>query len=432
MRARSINAFIISSIKLAFRDKGFVFWMIAWPIFLALMSAYVFIPPSVGQPVTLHLGVVNHDTSNTPFNGSVLVNILKNVTFRNVSLFEVEVEPNESVLLSKLRKGSLDAGLVIPDNFGRNITFYQAVLKVYISGKSLYSIQVNEGIMNSFISRLNKEIALKKVGYSLKFITGSKYTSMFKNLTFVIGNRKYNITSFFRAWYAGIISPVNASFNTVAPESIQKRPYILGWYIMGDVGMVFLYGGFYIGAVMVHEEKARKTLRRILSTPATIGEMFAGKTIAGLLELIISAVFVILTGLGVGASIAFNPCDPAYWLSIIDLVLLALLTIGLGVLLAIPAKTMKGATGLATSLGLVLAFTTGVWFPKEWMPQSIRVIASNSPITVALDMVRDVIIWGKGVWDILPGTLYAGSTTLVVFFIAAGIYHKIIRRMLEK
>ena len=432
MKASSVRAFITSSLKLAFRDKGFIFWMIAWPIFLALMSAYVFIPPSLGQPVTLHLGVVNHDTSSTPFNGSVLVSILRNVTFRNVSLFKVEVEPNESFLLSKLRRGKLDAALVIPNGFGRNITFDQAVLEVYISGRSPYSIQVNEGIMNSFIGRLNREIAWRKVNYSLKFITGSNYTSMFKNLTFRIGGHEYNLTSFFRIWYAGLISPINASFKDVAPESVQKRPYILGWYIIGDVGMVFLYGGFYIGAIMVHEEKARKTLRRILSTPATIGEMFAGKTIAGILELIISAAFVILTGLGVKASISFNLYDPAYWLSLIDLVLLALLTIGLGVLLALPAKTMKGATGLATSLGLILAFTTGVWFPKEWMPQSMRFIASYSPLTVAVDMVRDVIVWGKGIGDILPGTLYVGVTTLIVFIIAVGIYHKIIRGMLEK
>lgn len=74
--------------------SGSLFWIFIWPIILTLMVAYVFIPPSAGQPVTLDLGVVNLDHSESPFNGTIFIDVLKEIEYNGTKLFNVEIYDN--------------------------------------------------------------------------------------------------------------------------------------------------------------------------------------------------------------------------------------------------------------------------------------------------------------------------------------------------
>ena len=88
----AIKAFIIKELKLTFRSKASIFWIIAWPAIWLLMTAYVFVPPATGQPMTLKVGVVNYDVGSTsPFNGTTLIQILNESEYRGAKLFQVKV-----------------------------------------------------------------------------------------------------------------------------------------------------------------------------------------------------------------------------------------------------------------------------------------------------------------------------------------------------
>ncbi|MEM4436369.1 MAG: hypothetical protein QXO22_05375 [Thermosphaera sp.] len=64
MKTSVIKTIIVKDLKETFRDKTFVFWMIAWPLIWLAITAYVFIPPGVDQPMTMSIGLVNYDTSS--------------------------------------------------------------------------------------------------------------------------------------------------------------------------------------------------------------------------------------------------------------------------------------------------------------------------------------------------------------------------------
>ncbi len=138
MKWKRIKAFIIRDLKITFRDKAIIFWMIVWPIIWIFMLAYVFIPPSIGEPMTLDLGVVNHDTSATAFNGSTFIIVLNESKYKDVKMFNVKIYSNESALKYDLKKGKLDLGIVIPDKFGENITFGQAKFRIHWCIKPVY------------------------------------------------------------------------------------------------------------------------------------------------------------------------------------------------------------------------------------------------------------------------------------------------------
>ncbi len=67
-----------------------------------------------------------------------------------------------------------------------------------------------------------------------------------------------------------------------------------------------------------------------------------------------------------------------HWLVIVLFINADVMSLGFGAILAPIVKTNRGASSLGTSLGLLLAFTTGIWFPKETLPSRMKIVADYS------------------------------------------------------
>ena len=424
-----IKAFAISYVKAFFRDKASAFWTVAWPLLILILTAYVFIPPSFGKPTTLKVGVVNKDIDNVaPFNGTSFIEMLRALEYNGTKLFNVVVYDNETSLMNDLNKGKLDVGMVIPKGFGLNLTYGQALLKVYVSGESTYDLQVNRVIISEFIHGFSREVAVRKLEMMKKYIL----ERISKNVT--INTPHGIITLREMAWnfILSIVVPINASIHNVAPKAVMDRPYLLGWYALGAIGMLLLYSGFNIGATTVVEEKEKGRLYRILSTPATEVDMLIGKTIGGLIVLSLSSLIIIVAAVTiVHARISWDPFRLVDWLVPLHFLLISLMCIGIGFILSLVAKTVSGASSISTILGLMLAFITGVWFPKSWLPKGLKVLADISPITWSLDVIRDIMIRRATLTEVALPTLKCIIITLMIFLLGVIAYRKAIRKYIE-
>jgi len=425
----AIKAFIIKELKLTFRSKASIFWIIAWPAIWLLMTAYVFVPPAAGQPMTLKVGVVNYDVGSTsPFNGTTLIQILNESEYKGAKLFQVKVYENETLMLEDIRRGRLDGGFTIPKRFGENIIFGQARLKVYVGARSLQSAQIAESILRGFIQGLNNGISMRKVNETLRYIEIYSEKYMPKNLTIpVAGNRSW--IEFMRDWMIGLASPINASFKDVKPKALTERSSILGWMTFGAIGMSLLYSGLIIGSTMAAREKEAGTLRRILASPATSTDMLVGKTLSGLITLgIMSAIIVILGVYPCGAKIIWSPMNPAHWLAIILLILVSIMVIGIGMILSLIAGTTESASNLSVVLGLMLAFIAGIWFPKSWLPTWMRFLADIFPATWAIDGMRSALVYGATAAELMPTFLKVLAATTISYLIGVFAYKKTLRK----
>ena len=425
----AIKAFIVKELKLTFRSKASIFWIIAWPAIWLLMTAYVFVPPAAGQPMTLKVGVVNYDVGSTsPFNGTALIQILNESEYRGAKLFQVKVYENETHMLEDIRRGRLDGGFTIPKGFGENIIFGQARLKVYVGARSLQSAQIAESILRGFIQGLNNGISMRKVNETLRYIEIYSEKYMPKNLTIpVSGNRSW--IDFMRNWMIGLASPINASFQDVKPKAFVERSSILGWQTFGAIGMSLLYSGLIIGSTMAVREKEAGTLRRILASPATSTDMLVGKTLSGLITLgIMSAIIVILGVYPCGAKIIWSPMNPAHWLAIILLILVSIMVIGIGMILSLIARTTESASNLSVVLGLMLAFIAGIWFPREMLPAWMRVLADIFPATWAIDGMRSALVYGATAAELMPTFLKVLAAAIISYLIGVFAYKKTLRK----
>jgi len=431
MKWKRIKAFIIRDLKITFRDKAIIFWMIVWPIIWIFMLAYVFIPPSIGEPMTLDLGVVNHDTSATAFNGSTFITVLNETKYKDVKMFNVKIYSNESVLKYDLKKGKLDLGIVIPDKFGENITFGQARIFVYVGASNPYTSQINYAIMNSFLQYFNEKTALIKINYTIQNIPEN--ITIPYNTSMPSYRLNISLRDFLGKYLIGIAKPVNVSIEEIKPEALTNRSTILGWYTFGAIGMMYLYSGFSIGALMIVEEREKKTLKRILSTPITAFDLLIGRTLSGILTLMISTVIAIFVAIfGTGAQILWNPLNPIHWLVPLLIIATAIMTISIGIMLSLVSKSGKGAANLSTALGLLFAFTAGIWFPKEMMPSILRFLGDYFPITWSIDAIRQIIVYQATIEDIWFDLIKIMISTIILYLLGVMIYKKIIRRYIEE
>ncbi|MEM2612378.1 MAG: ABC transporter permease [Thermoproteota archaeon] len=422
MRLKAIASFIIRDLKLIVRDKSLVFWLIAWPLIWIFMTAYIFVPPAAGEgTVTIKLGVVNMDNSQVSFNGSLLITIMKEVKYNGSNLFNIKLYSSEEEALQALRKGELDAVIIVPDGFGYNATniMRETRLIAYIGSRTPQSAQITSSIITNFFNGFSKELSLKRMDTLQKIIEQLPISEE--------GKQWFNIS------IRGIMRPLNMTFEKVYPEAFETRARILGWYTIGAVGMMFLYSGFNSGASLIVSEKERGTLKKLFSTPLTEGEFLTGGFLSQLTMLLISALILIIVGTSpvIGASIAFNPFNPAHLLAIIFIVCGALMSMSIGSLISLISKTWSSASNLATVLGLLLSFTTGVWFPIEWMPQPIRVLAIIFPPAWSIEASRRILVFETVMETLILDAIKIFSSTILLLTVALISYRTMIRRYSE-
>ncbi len=423
-----VGAMIIYGLKQFFRDKAGIFWVIAWPILWILMVAYVFVPPGSITPITLDIGVINNDHSNTPFNGTVFVKILDNITYNGTRVFHVKIYSSEDRLINDLRKGRLDGGIVIPEGFGKNITYGQAWIRVYIGGRDIYSSSINSGVLRGFIGEFNTEIAYRKINITLHYIGMANYSGIHVNASF-LGNKSF--VEFLREYFYGIAEPIHAIYREVRPEALTNRPNILGWYTLGAIGMMLLYSGMSWGAGFLASDRESGVLYRYLSTPMSERDYLVSKILIVVAILLISSLISLFTGIALGAHILWNPMNPIHWLIPLLYLVAILLSFGFGALIAPFAKTSSGASGLGVSIGLILAFTTGVWFPRSWLPGWLRVVADASPFTWCIDSIRDIMVYGRGWGDVWLHVIGSIIVAVVILVVSWYILKRLLRKYVE-
>ncbi|MEM0340136.1 MAG: ABC transporter permease [Acidilobaceae archaeon] len=401
MWIKQIYAFIVRDLKIVIADKVALFWLLLWPILLIMLLTYVLVPPGTTSPIKLAVGVVNYDTEieGLYLTGVQFVEIMSNVSYRGERIFDVKNYSDKASLISDLKKGKLDVGIVIPANFSSNLTFGTARMDVFIGARDPYSASISYGVINGFLNEFSRRVGLIKANVTLLYFEESlKYI----NQSHVLPDTTLSeLVETVKTYIYGMALPLNVTYEEVKPEALATRANIIGWYTIGAMGMMFLYAGFSRGATIVYEEKAYGTLRRILASPITPRVLVIALILSNMIVLLLSAPLILLAGVYIaGANISFNPANPVHWLIPILLIIAAFMSIGTGLILSLFVKTLRGGASLGTGLGLVLSFTTGIWFPRTWLPSWLQLIADYFPFTWVIDTIRNIVIYDASLNDI--------------------------------
>ncbi|MDQ3881132.1 MAG: ABC transporter permease [Chloroflexota bacterium] len=202
-------------------------------------------------------------------------------------------------------------------------------------------------------------------------------------------------------------------------ETVNARHLgYIDFLVPGVVGMTIMNLGLFAVAFGFVRYKRTGMLRRLFATPTPpayfLVAQIASRLVIGLAQVVVLlAVGVLVFKLTLVGGIA---------------TLLAIATIGSLIFLAIGfaiagwAKNEDQAAPVANLISLPMLFLSGVFFPREAMPEILHAVTGFMPLTYLNDALRMVANDGASLADVGPQLLGMGVWMVISFAIAVRLF----------
>jgi len=183
----------------------------------------------------------------------------------------------------------------------------------------------------------------------------------------------------------------------------------LNFLIPGIVGMTAMFGSINETMSIVWD-KSLGVFDRILAAPVSSTSIVMGKTMAGAVMGVISALVLLIVG-----SSLFGVSFVNISFVLLIVVLASFSFTGIGTIISGLASEPREAMMLSNLLRFPMMFLGGVFFPVEAMPMPLPYIARALPLTYATEALRAVISRNMAVvlFDATVLVAYTVSTIII-------------------
>jgi ABC-2 type transport system permease protein len=217
----------------------------------------------------------------------------------------------------------------------------------------------------------------------------------------------------------GAGAPPSTAFQPpVAFESVESRDLgYIDFLVPGIVGMTVMQLGLFGVAFGFVQLKRTGALRRLFATPTSPSYFLSAQVTS---RMVLGYVQVaILIGIGIWFGLQMF----GSWLVLAVIVGLALLIfLGMGFGVAGWAKNEDQAAPVANLISLPMLFLSGVFFPREAMPEFLQNVTQYLPLTYVNEALRGVINDGAGMTDLGPQLLGMAVWGVITFVIAVRLF----------
>jgi len=355
-------------IKTFFREKETVFWTIAFPVLMFLLFTAIF-----GReiPFTANIGIVDYD--QTPITSSIISG------FNSTEVFNLRVFENKTDALKVLNATEVRAVITIPQGFSLNLTV----------GKPTHVLlAVDE--TNPDVARIVKD----------------------------------GIQTFFLEFYKNFNKNYTEPVSVIEESSVmQKKIGYMEYILPGMLCYPLLFSSMVASTGAIVYERGKGTLKRIRASPIHPLNMLFGKTLAALFQTAISILIIAVLGVGLGVKVNWNIplLVPVMFLGSMN-------GIAIGLLISCIGRSPQGASGAATTIGIVLQFFIGMYFPPEYLPAYLQQVGRIIPMTYAAQAVRDIMTRNVVLSDILQPMATLAISAIILYVVGVMLY----KRWVEK
>jgi len=371
----SIIGIAVKDTKTFFREKGTIFWTIAFPIMILLLFTAIF---GRDIPFNANIGVVDNDHSLISASIITGLNSTKGV-------FTVKNFTDKTEALKELNTSSVRAVITIPKNFTLNLT-----------------MTMPAHVMMA-IDETNPDVA-RLVGDGVKTF----FTEFYKQY-------------YHTAYNATYIEPIVVNEEkAVVHEKIGYKENI----VPGMLTYPLLFSSMVVATGAIVFEREKGTLKKIRASPVRPINVLLGKTLAALVQtsisiLIMAALAVVLLAPKLNWNVPL--LVPIFFLGSMN-------GIALGLIISCIGRAPQEASNAATTIAIVLQFFTGMYFPIEYLPVYMQQIGRLIPMTYAAQALRDIMIRNATPGDLLMPIGTLAATAAIFYAIGVVLY----RRWVEK
>lgn len=379
-------AIAFNSLKVTFRDKGNLIWLIIMPIvwttLLGTMST------TGGGDEKIPVGFLNSDRG---IYGEVFEEILrKEESIKIVAM----AEGDEDKMRNLVKDTKLSVGVIIPDNFSEKLKAGEQVVIEILKSERNSSYFLEELIEKTAerisIDALTANFAIEKIS-ERRVVLEEEVLEEEKER--IWGEAFVKADAFFE--------PAHAIGIEYVVLSVEKReeniPIGVEASSPGFAVMFVMMGVCFAGVAMV-QERHNKTLARLLTTPTEKFFIISGKMLGFFLVGFIQFMILILFGQLV-LKVNWGNLPLGVLLLVVSYVLSVT---GLGTLLSVIVRTSAQAGAFAVLISIVTSMLGGAWWPIEIVPRFMQNIARFTPQYWAINGFNKIITRGFGITEILP------------------------------
>ena len=335
MNPRIIINFV-TDMKNWVRNRGAVFWTIAFPVMLILIFGAIF---SGSDEVEYEIYVQDLDSSTM---SQSFIEMLGNISF-----FSVKSIPVEENITIYMEKHDLKRALLIPSGFGEaiNHSFIDPNVSVNIS----FYYDPGEQSSNPIV----KDIVFSSIQMLNMNLSGGRN---------IVGMKLISILT-------------------------EEYDYI-DFFIPGIIGITIMTSNIYGSIERNTKYRKNGVLRKLLTTPITRAEWILSKMLFMLFLSFLS------TGIIIGVGILmWNAIININMLVFILIIATSFLFSGLGMIIGRFVKEEETADSAAGAITFPMMFLAGTFFPLEHMPLFLQTFARVLPLYYVNEGLRNAMVY---------------------------------------
>lgn len=391
---KDIKEITQKDLKEFIRDRLRLITFFIMPIFMMLLVGFIF--PNQNSLKNIPLGIAVKDKGEA---GKQLFDIFEKLkTDKDVYVFEVKRYTGLNEIKEGIKKQEISGGVLIPENFTRDLAANKQVEIVIIEDQSNPQIS----------AAINQTISRAILGFS-KQISIHKLNLIINKFPYLAPYSAYALLNPILTKLEGIVPGATNYFEFVAPG------------IMIMVVMTAVLTGL---AASVSREKEQGTLDGILIAPINRLAIILGKALAQSIRGIVQGVIVLVL-----AILLFGVKVYGSLILVLVVVILSVFSfVGLGILVSAIASEQETATQLLFMFQFPMLFLSGVFFPIQQMPQIMQKIAYLLPLTYGVMAMRKVIVLGATLPEIKREVFILLTFGAITLAVSVPAFKKIITR----
>ena len=347
----TFGVLLLANVKLIYRNRQALFWSLAFPLIFLVIFGLFF---GGDQASTVTIGVV--DRAQDEVSERLLSELEK------LESIEVEAWQDASAAREAVGDNDLDLLLVIPPDLAESLASRRPVsfTLVYDQGSPASGLYL--GVVQRYLDQVNLTLA-------------------------------------------GAERLLTLDPQGVLADQLTYLDFLLPGLVAMGIMIASLLG---ISSTMASYREQR-ILRRLLVAPVRARDFFGSMVVAYLMLAIVQAVIIFAVGILLfGINVSGNPGSIAVLIVMGNAIFLAL-----GFIVGSVAGSVQAAAGLGNAVSLPMMFLSGVFFPKDGLPDVLRVAVEYLPLTPMVDSLRGVVLDSQSLLE-FPGELALLGVWIVV------------------
>jgi ABC-2 type transport system permease protein len=315
----------------------------------------------------LRLGVI--DWSHTPESREMISTLTESKSFKLGGDF-ASVHDLEAAI----SRGSLDAGIVVPHEFARDLQRGTPVdVQILLNAANANTATIAQGYAEGVILSYNQILGGEGIRPRVRTITGASDAPP--------GQR-------------GVVSTLTAF--------LYNPGLVNAWFIVtGTFGVLLILNGSLVASTAMIKERERGTMEQLLMTPASTTDIVVAKIAPLFAMLMIMSLFAV----GIMRLFFAVPVRGSMLLLVLSAALCILCGIGIGTFLATVTKSAQQAQMTAFFINPPLATLSGSMTPVEAMPSWMQPVTWLNPIRHFGIIARATLMKGSGIDVLWPNFL---------------------------